>query len=181
MPTFILFAVLFIVAALLSGCQEASSSAPPSGQGSTVATQPGEPKTEQPGATGVRQTQPAPAGEIAGSLATPTDSYKTAHQLRKKKDIEGLKKMMSKEIKDFLTMMGEAEKKSLDDMLREMVEKPQAEKAEARNEKIDGDRATIEYLTETGGWKTMDFEKVNGQWLLAFPKADKTGDREAEK
>jgi hypothetical protein len=58
-------------------------------------------------------------------------------------------------------------------MLKEMVEKPQADKAEVRNEKIDGNFATVEYLTETGGWKTMDFEKVGSDWLLTFPKASK--------
>ncbi len=63
------------------------------------------------------RTQPKPTG----SLATPTDAYKTAYDLRKKKDIEGLKKVMTKDILDFLKMMGEDDKKSLDDMLREMV------------------------------------------------------------
>ena len=72
-------------------------------------------------------------------------------------------------------------RRALDDMLREMVEKPQAEKADTRNEKIKGDRATIEYRTETGEWKTMDFEKTGDKWLLTFPKADKIEYREAEK
>ena len=71
------------------------------------------------------------------------------------------------------TMMGEADKKSLDDMIKEMCDKPQADKAESRNEKITGNRAELEYLTETGAWKVMDFEKVDGKWLLTFPKADK--------
>jgi hypothetical protein len=111
--------------------------------------------------------------DSTGSLTTPTEAYKTAYELRKKKDTEGLKKIMSKDIKEFLTMMGEAEKKTLDDMLKEMVEKPQADKIESRNEKIDGNFATVEYLTETGAWKTMDFEKVGSDWLLTFPKGAK--------
>jgi len=57
-------------------------------------------------------------------------------------------------------------------MIKEMCDKPQADKAESRNEKIKGDTATVEYLTEKGDWKTMDFEKVDGKWLLGFPKAD---------
>jgi len=122
---------------------------------------------------------PAQTDSVVGSLATPSEAYKTAYELRKKKDVEGLKKIMSDDIKEFLTMMGEAEKKSLDDMIREMTENPQADKAEVRNEKIKGDRAVLEYLTETGSWKTMDFEKVDGKWLLTFPKADKMDDREA--
>ena len=68
-------------------------------------------------------------------------------------------------------MMGEAEQKSLDEVVKDMCEKPQADRAESRNEKITGNRAELEYLTETGSWKTMDFEKVDGKWLLTFPKA----------
>ena len=79
----------------------------------------------------------------------------------------------SDDIKEFLTMMGEADKKSLDDVVKEMCDKPRADKAESRNEKIKVDTATVEYLTEKGDWKTMDFEKVDGKWLQTFPKPDK--------
>ena len=113
----------------------------------------------------------APAA-VAGSLATPSDAYRTAYDLRKRKDAQGLKKIMSPEILEFLTMMGEMEKKSLDDLIKEMCDKPQADKAEVRNEVIKGDLAAVEYLTETGAWKSMDFEKIGGQWKLTVPKAD---------
>lgn len=181
MPTFRLSAVLFVVAALSSSCQQASSSTPRAANGgnSTTASKPSGQGYDLP--TEIKNPDPISETEIAGSLATPTESYKTAYMLRKKKDIAGLKKIMSKDILEFLSMMGEAEKKSLDDMLREMVEKPQAEKADTRNEKIKGDSATIEYRTETGEWKTMDFEKTGDKWLLTFPKADKIEYREAEK
>ena len=97
-----------------------------------------------------------------GSLATPSDAYRTAYDLRKRKDVQGLKKIMSPDIKEFLTMMGEEEKKSLVDMIKDMCDKPQSDKAEVRNEMIKGDMAAVEYLTETGAWKTMDFEKIGG-------------------
>lgn len=113
----------------------------------------------------------APTAAV-GSLATPSDAYRTAYELRKKKDVQGLKSIMSPDIKEFLTMMGEEDKKSLDDMIKEMIDKPQADKAEVRNEMIKGDRAALEYLTETGEWSTMDFEKIGGKWMLTFPKAD---------
>lgn len=176
MRTFILFAILFVIAAMGQGCQKATSTPPTNAGNTTTASNTAPAKSEDPKPAEAKQTETAPVSETAttGSLATPTEAYKTAYDLRKKKDIEGLKKIMSNDIKEFLTMMGEAEKKSLDDMLREMVENPQADKAEARNERIKGDRATVEYLTETGAWKTMDFEKVDGKWLLTFPKPDKS-------
>ena len=111
-----------------------------------------------------------------GSLATPTDAYKTAYELRKKKDIEGLKKVMSKDILDFLTMMGEDDKKSLDDMLREMCDKPQAPTNESRNEKITGNTATLEYPDDKGNWKTMDLVKVGNDWKVGPPKGPMKSD-----
>jgi len=166
MQTFMILTLLFAGAIFSLSCQNAGSTAnnAPAGQiPSNVAKDVQVPKPEVP--TVSNET-------TVGSLSTPTEAYKTAYELRKKKDIVGLKKVMSKDILEFLTMMGEDDKKSLDDMLKEMCDKPQADRAEARNERIKGDRAVVEYLTETGGWKTMDFEKVDGKWLLALPKAD---------
>ncbi|MDI1243194.1 MAG: hypothetical protein PSX80_14870 [bacterium] len=169
MPTFIILAILFIIAALTSGCNTAAST--PANNTAPVSNTAA--KQEDPKSANTKPVEPAPADtSSAGSLATPTETYKTAHELRKKKDVAGLKAIMSKDIKEFLTMMGEENKKSLDDMIKEMCDKPQADRAEARNEKIKGDRATVEYLTEKGDWKTMDFEKVDGKWLLGFPKAE---------
>ena len=111
--------------------------------------------------------------KIAGSLATPTDAYYTAYDYRQKKDIEGLKRIMSKDILEFFTDMGKSANKTADDMLMDMCNDPQAATAEARNEKIDGDHATVEYLDAKGGWSTMDFEKVGTEWKLSFPKGDK--------
>ena len=177
MQTFIIFAILFILAALGSGCQRATS-APNNSAAANTASKPEQPKPAEP-----KPVEPvAPADNTTiGSLATPTEAYKTAYELRKKKDVAGLKKIMSNDIKEFLTMMGEAENKSLDDMIREMTEKPQADRAEVRNEKIKGNRAQLEYLTETGGWKIMDFEKIDGKWLLSFPKPDKLDYQDAER
>ena len=109
---------------------------------------------------------------VVGSLATPSDAYRTAYDLRKRKDVQGLKKMMAPNILEFFSMVAEEEKKSLDDVIKEMFDKPQADKAVARNEMIKGNRATVEYLTETGEWSTMDFEKIGSDWKLTFPKAD---------
>lgn len=124
---------------------------------------------------------PAPAAspasaEATGSLATPSDTYRTAHELRKNKDVAGLKKIMAPDMIEFLTMIGEEEKKTLDDMVKEMFQKPQADRAEVRNEKIKGELATVEYLTETGAWKVMDFQKIDNQWKIDFPKPDKASE-----
>ena len=160
--------VILISAAMALGCQPAANNTNTAANTSNAANAN---KTANVSAA----PTPAPANATStgsvGSLATPTEAYKTAYELRAKKDVAGLKKIMSPDIMEFLTMMGEAENKSLDDMIMDMCNKPQADRAESRNEKITGDTATVEYLTETGSWKTMDFEKINGEWKLTFPKA----------
>ena len=175
MPTFIILVIILIIGALTSGCGNAAgtASSKPDAVPPVNTAKPEEPKPAD-----AKPAEPTSATTV--SLATPTETYKTAYELRKKKDVQGLKAIMSDDIKEFLTMMGEAEKKSLDDMIKEMCEKPQADRAEVRNEKIKGDTATVEYLTEKGDWKTMDFEKVGGKWLMTFPKGDRPG-KDADK
>lgn len=128
-----------------------------------------------PSPTGAPPATPSDMNAVTGSLTTPTEAYRTAHALRAKKDVQGMKRVLSKEILEFFTEIGKMEKKSLDDMLLELCEKPQAPTAEARNEKITGDRAMIEYKDEDGEWKEMDFIKEGGEWKLTLPKADSPG------
>ena len=104
-----------------------------------------------------------------GSLATPTEAYRTAYALREKKDIAGLKKVLSKEVIEFLEVVADADKKKLDDVIAEMFVKPQAKTPETRNEKIKGDRASLEYLDEKGEWSVMDFVTEDGVWKMSFP------------
>lgn len=115
---------------------------------------------------------PIEAASAAGSLATPAEAYRTAYAIREKKDVAGMKKIMAKDVIEFLTMMAEVEKKTLDEEIAQMFDTPQAKTAETRNEKINGNRATIEYLDETGQWDTMDFMKEGDEWKLSLPPKD---------
>jgi hypothetical protein len=125
----------------------------------------------------------APVAESSGafSLATPSDAYRTAYAIRDKKDIAGMKKVLSKEVIEFLEMMAEGEKKTLDDQIAQMFVRPQAETAETRNEKIKGNRATVEYLDEEGNWDIMDFVKEGQDWKLTLPDKDSPENTPANK
>jgi hypothetical protein len=107
-----------------------------------------------------------------GSLATPTEAYKAGYTARQKKDIAGLKRVLSKEALQFLTDVGKDEQKTLDDQLKALSERPQAPTAESRNEKITGDTATLEYLNEKGQWSTMHFVKEGNDWKITLPKTE---------
>ena len=127
---------------------------------------------------------PAPATETGTAAGSPSDVYKTAHIARQKKDIGTLKKIFSKDVIEFFTEMGKVDNKSLDDMLRKMVEDPVMAEPEVRNEKIAGDTATVEYKDDDGSWKKMDFVKEDGAWKMTIPrggKDEKDKDKKDEK
>lgn len=104
-----------------------------------------------------------------GSLATPTEAYKTAFAARQNKDVKALKKVLSKDILEFFTEIGKEEQKTLDEALEQLANKKQAAKVEVKNEKINGDKATLEYKDENGNWQTMDFVKETEGWKLTLP------------
>jgi hypothetical protein len=167
-PAFILAALLGV--ACVTACQRAAESGTGNSNSgnrpaNNTATQ-NTANTGQPSAATTDESQPQ-----AGSLATPTDAYKFGYTARQKKDLAGLKRVLSKEALDFLTEVGKEEKKTLDDQLRALAERPQAATAETRNEKISGDTATLEYLNERGTWSTMAFVKEGSDWKIGLPKA----------
>lgn len=102
-------------------------------------------------------------------LSTPTNAYKTAYAARKNKDIATLKKIMSKDAVEFINIFIEPGK-TIDDAYVKMTETPQAKTDESKNEKIDGDKATLEYPDETGKWRKMDFLKEDGVWKITMAK-----------
>lgn len=113
---------------------------------------------------------PAAANSAPISADSPTAAYKAAYAARKNKDIPALKKLMSKEILQFFEDIGALgdKKMTVDELLKELAEKPQAASDDVRNEKINGDKATIEYLDEDNKWQPMEFVREDGMWKLTF-------------
>jgi hypothetical protein len=161
---------LFLLAAIaIAGCQKAgNNNTANASQNKANVSNSNAVKTEEPAKTDTATT---------GSLATPTDAYKTAYAAREKKDYEGLKRTLSKDVIGFLTDIGESEHKTLEEEIKQMFDRPQAKTADVRNEKITGNTAVLEYLDENGGWKWMDFVKEGDDWKLTLPN-EKTPDSE---
>lgn len=135
--------------------------------------------TNQPAAN--KPEAPAADSSLSAgnSMNSPTETYKVFYAAKQKKDIEGLKKVLSQDALKFFTMMGDGK---TENGLKQLADSPQAKTAESRNEKINGDKATLEFLDEKGGWSPMDFVKEGGSWKLDIPDADpkKSDDKKSD-
>lgn len=103
--------------------------------------------------------------------ATPLETLKTYTQAIKKKDTTTMKLLLS----GASIKMSEQEAKSLGIPLDEVVKnetlfRENQKSVEFRNEKIEGDRATIEMKDSMGMWNTVFFVREEGVW-----KIDKQG------
>src|SRR5690349_18195516 len=95
----------------------------------------------------------------AGS--TPTATAQAYYEAAKKKDVATMKSLMSKKLLDLLDKAVKAQNKSLDDLLKENSDaEPPPPTFDSRNEKIDGDKATLEVNQDgKGRWQTINFVK----------------------
>jgi hypothetical protein len=162
----------FVVAGISTGCGSTTGA---NVNANTVANTAAN-TAAAPAATAVPTAAAVSDADIAKALAgSPSDVYKAAYAARERKDIETLKKVFAKDILEFFKMMGKDEGKTIEDSLKEMTENPQGKTDDTRNEKINGDKATIEYLDDKGEWRTMDFIKEDGVWKMTLdgPGADK--------
>ena len=112
-------------------------------------------------------------GAAAGCnlLSSPTATLKAFYTATQKKDAEGIKKTLSKGTIEMLEGFAKLQNKTLDETLKSGLAKDSATEKmpETRNEKIDGDRATLEVKNDkTGQWETLPFVKEEGSWKIAF-------------
>lgn len=106
----------------------------------------------------------------SGGNATPTQTFQTFYNAVKAKDAQALKSIIMK--RDLEEMEAEAKKKnkSIDDFLKDEVieqvgRKIPAQMPEVRNEKIEGDTATLE-VKDGENWRPARFVKEDGGWKM---------------
>lgn len=99
--------------------------------------------------------------------STPTEAFKFFYEAAKSKDAAGLKRVMSKATLAKMEKAAQGENKSLDDFLANDQKGLPRNLPETRNEKIDGDQATLEFRREGATtWSTASFVKEDGEWKV---------------
>jgi len=104
------------------------------------------------------------------SVVSPTDTLKNFIEASKKKDVAAIKKTLSK---GSLALAEESAKKqniTVDEMFKRDNTAMPAEVPEIRNERIEGDAASVEVKDLTDGYDTIPFVKEDGAWKIAFDK-----------
>jgi hypothetical protein len=115
----------------------------------------------------------AVAGCNRGAGSSPTATFKAYFEASKNKDVEGVKRVFSKTTLELFEKQAQDQKKTVDEMFKAgMEQKPlTGNLPELRNEKINGNEATLEIKDEKSGrWDTLPFVKEDGQWKIALDK-----------
>lgn len=110
-------------------------------------------------------------GALLQQTKSPTETLKALNEAAKKKDVEGIKRELSKGTLELLEQSAQRQKRTVDELLLEDQGAPFEELPEMRNEQIEGDTATVEVknrLTDT--YEKVPFVKENGEWKLALDK-----------
>jgi predicted lipid-binding transport protein (Tim44 family) len=99
-----------------------------------------------------------------GKSQTPTEGFKAFYEAAKNKDVAALKKTISKKLLTDLENEAKREGKPFDDFLLGSDATPSM--PEVRNEKIEGDKATLEVKGRGDTWRTTKLVKEDGTWKL---------------
>lgn len=105
------------------------------------------------------------AGE--STPATPLETFKTYTKAIKKKDYTTMKQLLSSETLKMHADEAKSQGVTVDDILkRETLFNENQTAVEYRNEKIDGDKATLEVKDPIGYWQMLHFVLENGEWKI---------------
>lgn len=103
--------------------------------------------------------------------ASPLETFKTYTKALKQKDTTTMKLLLSNETIKMHEQEAKAQGLTVDDIVkRETLVSPDQTTVEYKNEKIDGDKATLEVKNSYGAWETVPFVKEDDVW-----KIDKKG------
>jgi len=103
--------------------------------------------------------------------ATPLETFKTYVKAYKQKDMATMKLLLSDSTLKMHEREAKAQGTTVDDILKRESMIGEGQKAvEYRDEKIEGDKATLQIKNVFGSWETLPFIREDGVW-----KIDKQG------
>lgn len=103
----------------------------------------------------------------AAQPTTPLETLKTYTEAIKKKDTTTMKLLLSDETIKMHQQSAKEQGVTLDEIVqRESLFSPDQKRVEYRNEKIEGDKATIEMKNSYGIWDTVSFVREDGIWKI---------------
>lgn len=102
---------------------------------------------------------------------TPLESFKAYVNAVKQKNTTRMKELLSSESIKMHEQEAKAQNLTLDDIVRRETLFTEGQKTvEFRNQKIEGDKATLEVKNSFGSWETVPFIREDDEW-----KIDKKG------
>jgi hypothetical protein len=102
---------------------------------------------------------------------TPVETFKTYINAVKQKDITRMKRLLSSESIKMHELEAKSQNLALDDIVKRETLFSEGQKVvEFRNEKIEGERATLEVKNSFGTWEMIPFVREDSEW-----KIDKKG------
>lgn len=107
-------------------------------------------------------------GCSSGSKAdTPIETFKTYITAVKEKDTTKMKLLLSSESIKMHEQEAKAQNLTLDDIVKRETLLTEGQKVvEFRNEKVDGEKATLEVKNSFGTWETIPFVREGGEWRI---------------
>jgi hypothetical protein len=104
-----------------------------------------------------------------GDFATPTSALQYFYAAAQKNDVEAVKRSMSKKSLQMIEKSATKENKTVDESLKELIKDAPSTALETRNEKITGEKATIEVKDDKmDKWDTVPLVREDGQWKIAL-------------
>lgn len=103
---------------------------------------------------------------------TPSGALRSYIEAQQKGDIATMKRLLSRGSIEFIDKNAKLQNRGVDDVLRDETKVKIASVPAMRNERIDGDTATVEVLNETTGSYDLvyPFVREDGMWKLARDK-----------
>ena len=107
----------------------------------------------------------------SGKPATPRQTFETYVRAMKQKNYSDMKVLLSDETIKMHQQEAKAQGVTVDEILkRESLIAEKQRTVELKDEKVEGEKATLQYKNSYGSWETMHFVLEDGVW-----KIDKKG------